>query len=144
MNQESSNHLDGEDDSDAEFDFSAPNPSENRRSRFRLRFPRSAPLAASIGGMNFEVVEIAEHSLVVTTKQVLNADGKCSGVVYWSNGDSSPFTGEMGRLSGHGRVIWNIRGITTGNVLKEQRRLLKIFPETSSEQLRIEVFNPDG
>jgi len=101
-------------------------------------------LYASIGGMDHDVIEVAEHSLVVTSEQVLNQNGKCSGFIVWSDGTSSQFVGELGRLGDHGRVICKVNGITTGSVLNEQRQLLKLFPETKSEDLQIEVFNPDG
>ena len=120
------------------------NPPKNRRSRFRLRLPKSSYLAATIQGMNYEVGEIAEHSLVVTSDQVLNKDGKCVGTIFWSDGTSSSFSGEIGRQSDQGRVIWKVRGLTTRHVLQEQRRLLKLFPETKSSDLRVEIFSPDG
>ena len=133
-----------EEASNSEPELEESDKSSNRRSRFRLRLPKTSLLSATIEGMDYEIGEIAEHSLVVMSNQVLNRDGKCVGAIYWNDGTSSMFTGEIGRLSEQGRVVWNIRGLTTQHILQEQRRLLKLFPETKSVDLKVEIFDVDG
>ncbi len=114
----------------------------NRRSRFRLRMPRGAMLSVAIDAAAYDVIEIAEHSIVVTSKYVINKDGICSGEITWSDDTTSIFTGEVGRLSERGRVIFKVQGISTAKVLNEQRKLLKSFPAIV-ENFRFEIFNPN-
>ena len=100
----------------------------NRRRVFRLRFPNNAMLQATIGGLSYEVSEIAELSIWVTANHVENDNGICTGVVHWSNGVRTPFTGELGRYREGGRIIVNVKGISMHDVIGEQRRLIARYP----------------
>ena len=104
----------------------------NRRRVFRLRLPDDAMLSALINGQTYNVIEVAEFSIVVTTDEVNNELGVCEGTLRWSNGSSTSFSGEIGRLGQLGRVIWNVSGIQMKDVIGEQRRLLLRYPATDS------------
>lgn len=107
------------------------NEGSNRRRVFRLRLPDDALLSASINGQTYEVIEIAEFSLVVTAREVESQTDCFGGAIRWSDGTSSEFTGESGRLSQLGRVIWNVKGIQMRDVIGEQRRMISRFPAAS-------------
>lgn len=123
------------------------NNDENRRERFRVRLPADSMLEATINGLNYDVVEVAEFSIVVTATQVINKNGVCTGSIQWSDGHLAKFAGVLGRISEQGRVIENIAGFSTPDILKEQRRLLKKFPEVMDPSLPQDlmpgIFNPD-
>ncbi len=97
----------------------------NRRRVFRLRLPLDCRLKATIGGQPFQVIEVSEFSFVVTQNDVGLADhGACSGTIVWNDNRSSEFTGAVGRVASHGRVIWNVEGILMSDIVSEQRRLV--------------------
>ena len=103
----------------------------NRRRVFRLRLPRHSLLKATIEGDDYEVLEVAEFSVLVNASDVANKNGKCKGTVFWSDGSQSEFTGEIGRLNGEHRVIVGVRGIMMSDVIGEQRRILRLNPSSS-------------
>ena len=117
--------------------------SENRRRRFRVRLPADSTLAATINGLNYDIIEVAELSIVVTAMWVVNENGICAGSIRWSDGRVRQFTGELGRVSRLGRVIKNIKGFTAEDILKEQRRLLRKFPLVKDPTTSISVFDPE-
>ena len=120
----------------------------NRRRRFRVQLPPDLMLRATLNGIDYDVIEIAELSLVVTAKYVVNVDGACYGTIQWSDGRVAKISGEIDRLSHTGRVINQIQGITSPDVLKEQRRLLRTFPAVrdlsrSIWDFRPQIFRPE-
>jgi hypothetical protein len=100
----------------------------NRREVFRLRLPSNGMLQATIGGQLYQIIEVSELSLWVAAAHVKNECGICSGVMHWSNGEDSRFTGEIGHFRAGGRIICNVKGIRMKHVIAEQRRLLTKFP----------------
>ncbi len=102
-------------------------PKKNRRRVFRLRLPNDGLLKADIAGRSYELIEVSEYGIVVTSNSIAGVSGRFSGVIKWSDGAISDFKGELGRLSIHGRVIWKVAGITMSHVVMEQRRLLAKF-----------------
>lgn len=101
----------------------------NRREFYRLRLPEDAMLKATIFGQSCDVIEVAELSLCVTARDVKSFNGHCAGVVYWSDGSRSEFSGEVGHLTHLGRSILNIQGIATREIVNETRRVIVRFPE---------------
>ena len=87
-------------------------------------------LDAIICGNPFKVKEIAETSMCISVRHIDETDGddNVSGVVFWSNGEHTNFTGVLGPITNGSRVIVNLTGVTTKAILDEQRRLLKDFP----------------
>jgi len=100
----------------------------NRRRFFRLRLPEDAMLKATIFGQTYDVIEVAELSLCVTSRNVRHRSRHCKGVVYWSDGSGSDFTGELGHRNHSGRAILNVQGITTKDIVNETRRLIARYP----------------
>ncbi len=100
---------------------------KNRRRVFRLRLPNDRMLKATIAETSYDLIEISEYGLVVTSNTITNVSGRFPGIIHWSDGEESTFHGEVGRLSNHGRVIWKVTGITMSHVIMEQRRLLANF-----------------
>lgn len=98
----------------------------NRRRVFRLHLPENSRLKATINGKHYEVVEVAEYSLVLHTKLPLKSDGRFEGAIEWGDETQTNFTGEVGPFHENQRlVIWKIKGISMPNVISEQRRLLR-------------------
>jgi hypothetical protein len=104
------------------------NESNNRRRRYRLRFPEDAMLKATIQGQPYKVIEVAEHSLCIKSRNVKNLDGHCAGIIYWSDGTETEFIGEVGERVNLGRLILNVQGITTSHIVAETRRLIVRYP----------------
>ena len=100
----------------------------NRRRVFRLRLPANEFLLATIGGELHEVVEVSELSLWVAAPYVKHDRGICEGIVHWTSGEDSRFTGVLGRFRAGGRIIKNVKGISMKHVIAEQRRLIAKFP----------------
>ena len=120
---------------------------KNDRRRFRVQFPPGSMLKAIINGLEYDVVEVAELSIVVTAKNVLNQGRICVGTITWSDGRHQEFTGNTGRLSDLGRVIDEIRGISVQEILREQRRLLRKFPRLKGEcidDVQPRIFDSDA
>lgn len=104
----------------------------NRRRVFRLRFPDSATLKATIGGREYEVMEIAEFSMLLNAVSVKTTAGKCEGTIVWSDSRKLDFVGCVGPIYDQERlVIWKINGITMEDIISEQRRLLKKYSVSS-------------
>lgn len=101
----------------------------NRRNFFRLYFPADEFLLVQIEGLVFEICELAERSFVVTDRRVPHRGGRCCGVIQWSDGRQSRFSGEVGPDLDTGRLIMNVEGIATGHIVFEQRRILKKYPQ---------------
>ncbi|MFK7765608.1 MAG: hypothetical protein AB8B55_00095 [Mariniblastus sp.] len=104
------------------------NKGKNQRRVFRLRLPNDCLLQAQIAEKNYDVVEVSEFGIVVSSDSVEDVSGRFDGVITWSDGTNSVFNGELGRLSDCGRVIWKVTGIEMSNVVKEQRRILATYP----------------
>lgn len=104
-----------------------PDP-QNRRRVFRLRLPSKSLLKATIDGNVYDVVEVAEYSVWVTTKDVGDTNGICKGILHWSNGETSKFTGNPGPIRDNGRIILNVTGIAMQDIVGEQRRLIIRYP----------------
>lgn len=107
-----------------------PSYTSNRRRVFRLRLPENEPLRVTIGEQEYEVVEVAELSMVLSTVSVSDdVSGKFQGAIEWSDSKSLEFTGEVGPThDGEHLVIWKVQGITMEDVISEQRRLLRKYP----------------
>jgi hypothetical protein len=101
----------------------------NHRWCFRLRLPEAAVLKATIFGESFDVIEVAERSLCVTAKDVKSFNGHCAGVIKWSDGSHSNFTGDVGHGTQQGRLIFNVKGVTTRDIVNETRRVIVRFPK---------------
>lgn len=101
---------------------------ENRRKIYRLRLPEAATLRATICNHSYEVVEVSERSICLKSRYVKNINGQCAGVLYWSDGSESNFFGEAGHLIHLGRLILNVSGISTKDIVNETRRLIVRFP----------------
>ncbi|MFT5300105.1 MAG: hypothetical protein ACI87E_001643 [Mariniblastus sp.] len=144
MTTHDSDHSSVDDSLESKSISPASPPTENRRERFRLRLPAAATLSATINGLEYDVIEIAEHSLVVTSQGVFNKSGECAGEIQWGDGQTTQFTGTSGRLAELGRVVWGIEGVSTQHVIREQRRLLNSFPELRQEEFKIQIFATDG
>ena len=86
-------------------------------------------LKATIFCESFDVIEVAEFSLCVTAQKVKSFHGHCAGVVYWSDGSHSNFTGNVGHLNYGRRMIVNVRGLTTGDIVRETRHVVGRFPK---------------
>lgn len=103
--------------------------STNRRRVFRLRLPEDSMLRVKIGEQEYEVLEVAELSLLLSTVSVSDVSGKFQGSIEWSDSKSLEFTGEIGpTYDGERLVIWKVQGITMEDVISEQRRLLRKYP----------------
>jgi len=101
---------------------------KNRRRVFRLRLPAGSLLKATVNGKEYAVVEVSEFAFVVANEEVESLEGECRGTIHWYDDQSSEFTGEVGRLSESGRVIWNVHGISMSDMVKAQRQLIQRFP----------------
>ncbi len=101
---------------------------QNRRRVFRLRIPADALLDATVNGKAYKVVEVSEFGLVVSSNEIENIDGQCEGVIRWSDGRTTKFTGEVGRLSDFGRVIWKVNGVPMSDIVRAQRQQILRFP----------------
>lgn len=112
-----------------------PVDSTNRRRVFRLRLPENAPLRVTIGEQEYEVVEVAELSMKLSTVSVTDVSGKFQGSIEWSDSNCLEFTGEIGPShDGERLVIWKVQGITMEDVISEQRRLLRKYPAVHDSQ----------
>lgn len=107
---------------------------KNRRRVFRLRLPADSMLTVMIGGEVYDVAEISEYSLRVTTQDVNHEEGVCTGTIRWSDGEESKFTGGLGRIQNHCRVIWKIEGISMHQIVAEQRRLIIKYPMSLAQK----------
>lgn len=103
----------------------------NRRRVFRLQLPAERILKLTIADTIYDVNEISEYGIVVSSTEVENKEGRCRGVIQWSDGRSSEISGEIGRLADRGRVIWKVKGISMSDVVGEQRRMLAIIAGAS-------------
>ena len=108
---------------------------KNRRRVFRLRLPSDSLLTANINSREYEVIEVSEFGLVVTSEDVPSVEGECEGVIKWSDGRTTKFTGEIGRVSAFGRVIWKIRGISMSDMVKAQRQLILRYPGRTARKM---------
>jgi len=116
---------------------------KNRRRRFRVQLPPNLMLKATLNGIAYDVIEVAELSMVVTAQHVINEDGVCTGTIEFSDGRIQEISGQVGRLSHLGRVIYEIEGITAPDVVKEQRRLLRKFPTVRDPSSLLGGFKPE-
>ena len=100
----------------------------NRREFFRLVFPVGEELAAWIDDAEYKVNEISERTIRFTAKEVPHLNGKCCGLLTWSDGRVISFEGLIGPLNRNQRVIIDVRGIVMPDIVAEQRRLLTRYP----------------
>ena len=100
----------------------------NRREFFRLRLPDQAKLKANICGQTYDVNELSEKSICIVAQEVKSFNGFCSGFIYWSDGQKTAFTGNVGQSTDNGRIILNIKGIDMSEVVSETRRIAARFP----------------
>ena len=101
---------------------------KDRRATFRLRLPKQEKLIATIGHIDHVVLEISEQSLVVDATEVPNRQGVCTGVVYWDEEHSSEFKGRLWGPALGGRIIKNVTGITMRDMVRQQRKLIRLYP----------------
>lgn len=85
-------------------------------------------LKATICNEVYDVIEVAERSICLKSRYVKSVNGHCAGVIQWSDGTESKFTGDLGHLINPGRLILNVRGISTQDIVSETRRLILRFP----------------
>ncbi len=115
----------------------SPTVETNRRRVFRLRFPSSATLKATIGGREYQVIEVAEFSMLLSAVSVKNVSGECEGTIEWSDTQALDFSGRIGPLYDDDRlVIWKVEGITMEDIIAEQRRLLRKYSILNGSQNR--------
>ncbi len=115
---------------------------QNRRRVFRLRFPSDSLLTATINSREYELIEVSEFGLVVTSEDIPcvegQSEGQCEGTIHWNDGRSTKFTGELGRLSDFGRVIWKVQGISMSDIVKAQRELIVRYPGRTLRKMSAE------
>ena len=101
---------------------------QDRRATFRLRLPRQQQLIAKIANIDHVVLEISEQSIVVDATEVPNRNGICTGVICWDDEHRSEFRGRLWVPALGGRVIKNVTGITLRDMVRQQRKLIRLYP----------------
>ena len=102
----------------------------NRRGHFRLRYPTGAGPLLLTGGAAFQVIELSERGLQFageTSDPV--PDEQVSGDLQFADGTTAPVAGIVLRSAGERTTVRLTRGVGLGQMLAEQRRVLRAFPD---------------
>jgi hypothetical protein len=101
---------------------------DNRREYYRLRLPHGAQLVAVIQGLPFKVLDISERGMRLDKGNVPHSNHTVQGVVNWNHGSHSYFIGQLGRINKGNRIVHFVSGISTRDILNEQRHLIRKYP----------------
>jgi hypothetical protein len=103
--------------------------SENQRRHYRLTYPTKERPTLHLANQNYEVLQIAESSIVISTEQAsLKAEYIFQGEIAFNDGTSDSVAGAVLKNDAQQAIISLTETLSFKRLMSEQRRIRVTYP----------------